>query len=76
METFLVLAFGILTIALWLWVIIDITRSRRTEPLSMTVWFWLVLFFPVIGSILYFLLKDRWSKRRTREFSPTFNKKA
>ncbi|WP_374988012.1 PLDc N-terminal domain-containing protein [Marinoscillum sp. MHG1-6] len=74
MESFVIITFCILTLTLWLWAFIDITRSRRNEPKSTTFWFWLIMFFPVIGSILYFQLKDRWFKSKDREFRPSFNR--
>ncbi|MDW7694319.1 PLD nuclease N-terminal domain-containing protein [Flammeovirgaceae bacterium SG7u.111] len=74
METLFILGFIILAIALWLWAVIDITKSRRKEPWSTTLWFWLIIIFPLIGPILYSQLKDKVFKSRTREFHPTFNK--
>ena len=57
METTLIIGFVTLTIILWFWAIFDITKSRFKEPKMNTIWLLAVLFFPVLGSILYFQLK-------------------
>jgi hypothetical protein len=74
METILMIGFVILTISLWFWAIIDITRSRLKNPNMNTIWLLAVLFFPVLGSILYFQLRKKYVKKEARKFQPNFNK--
>ena len=73
METILITGLIFLIIALWFWAIIDISRSRFKNPTMNTVWLLVVLFFPVIGSILYFLLRKKFVTKKRRKFQPNFN---
>ena len=74
METTLIIGFVILTILLWFWAIIDISRSRFKNPNMNTIWLLAVLFFPVLGSILYFQLRKRFVTKEPRKFQPNFNR--
>jgi len=73
MENTLIVGFVILTIALWIWAIIDISKSRFKNRNMNTIWLLAVLFFPVIGSILYFQLKKEFVTKEPRRFNPNFN---
>ncbi len=75
METLLIIGFVILTIALWFWAIIDITRSRFKNRNMNTVWLLIILFFPVLGSIFYFQLRKNLVAKEPRKFLPNFNRK-
>ncbi|WP_338731387.1 PLD nuclease N-terminal domain-containing protein [Mangrovimonas cancribranchiae] len=74
METTLILGFVILTIILWFWAIIDITRSRFKSPNMNTIWLLAVLFFPVLGSVFYFQLRKKFVTKEPRKFQPNFNR--
>jgi hypothetical protein len=74
MEATLIIGFVILTIILWFWAIMDITRSRFKKPNMNTIWLLSVLFFPVLGSILYFQLRKKYVTKEPRKFQPNFNK--
>lgn len=74
MEIKLIMTLLVLTLILWFWAIIDITRSRFKSQTMNTVWLLLVLFFPLIGSILYFQLKRKLTTKKPRKFNPNFNK--
>lgn len=74
METTLIIGFVILTIVLWFWAIIDITRSRFKKQNLNTIWLLAVLFFPVLGSILYFQLRKKFIRKEPRKFQPNFNR--
>lgn len=65
----------LIAIALWLWfwAINDITRSRFKSPFLSTICLFSVIFFPVIGSILYLLIKRMITKEK-RKFQPNFKK--
>ena len=74
MESTLIFGFVVLAITLWFWAIIDITRSRFNRPNMNTIWLLAVLFFPVLGSILYFQLKKKLVTKDPRKFQPNFNR--
>ena len=61
-----------LSISLWFWAIIDISRSRFKKPIMNTIWLLAVLFFPVLGSILYFQFKKKFVSKKKRKFQPNF----
>ncbi len=64
----------ILTIILWFLTIISITRTRFKNQNSNTVWLIAVLFFPVFGSILYFIMKRKFVLKEPRKFQPKFHR--
>ncbi|MDX6748108.1 PLD nuclease N-terminal domain-containing protein [Polaribacter sp. PL03] len=74
METTLIIGFVILTIILWFWAIMDITRSRFKNRNMNTIWLLAVLFFPVLGSIFYFQLRKKFVTKEKRKFQPNFNR--
>lgn len=74
METIMIIGFIFLSIALWFWAIIDISKSRFKKPIMNTVWLLTVLFFPILGSILYFQFKEKFVSKKKRKFQPNFNR--
>lgn len=74
METIMIIGFIFLSIALWFWAIIDISRSRFKNPIMNTMWLLTVLFFPILGSILYFQFKEKFVSKEKRKFQPNFNR--
>lgn len=66
----------VLAIALWFWAIIDIAKARFINSTMNTVWLLLVLFFPILGSVFYFVLREKYITKETSKFQPKFNKKA
>ena len=73
MGSSLIIGFIIVAIVLWFWAISDITRSRFKLPYMSTVWFLVILFFPVIGSIFYLLFRKKYTTEGPRKFQPKFN---
>ena len=73
MEATLIIGFVILTIILWFWAIMDITRSRFKNRNMNILWLLAVLFFPVLGSIFYFQLRKKFVTKEKRKFQPNFN---
>jgi low temperature requirement protein LtrA len=47
---------GLLPLILWVWVLIDILKSRFETEITKVVWLLVVLLLPVLGLILYLLL--------------------
>lgn len=74
MENNLILIFVFLGLTLWVWAILDITRSRFKSPMMNTIFLLIVLFFPFIGSIVYFILRKNLITTRKRKFQPKFNR--
>lgn len=74
MESILFLIFWILAFLVYFGAIISITRSRFIIPVNRTVWLLIVLFIPVVGSVLYFLNKKKYTTKETRKFQPNFNR--
>ncbi|WP_416376045.1 PLDc N-terminal domain-containing protein [Roseivirga sp.] len=69
----LVPAVLLLTIALWVWALVDLSKSRFKSGRTNLLWLLIILFSPIIGSILYFQLKKGFTERRPRQFEPKFN---
>ena len=50
------IALGIIGFAIWLWALIDVLSSDFVKQSDKTVWIVVILFLPVLGSILYFIM--------------------
>ncbi|WP_394347732.1 PLDc N-terminal domain-containing protein [Mangrovivirga cuniculi] len=48
------------------------TRSRYRNNNQRLIWFFIVLIFPVMGSVIYFLFKRKITLRGRRKFNPDF----
>jgi len=67
---------AVLTVVLWFAAIIDITKSRFKEPYINTISLLIVLFCPVLGSIIYFVVKKHLTTKEPRKFKPNFNRRS
>ncbi len=58
METlgWTLLVLGLITVALWIYAIADILRGSLEGQGSKILWLIIVLFFPIVGVVLYFLV--------------------
>jgi len=56
-EWILVL-FGICLLALPIWAIVDIIRSDFKQPDNRLLWIILIVLLPIIGSIIYYYMRD------------------
>ena len=74
MEKILILVLIFTTVGLWFGAIIDISRSRFKNVNLNTIWLLIVLFFPILGSIFYFLKRKKLITKEPRKFQPNFNK--
>tara|TARA_R110001592_G_scaffold18399_1_gene76382 strand:- start:932 stop:1159 length:228 start_codon:yes stop_codon:yes gene_type:complete len=63
----------LLAIALWVWALVDLSKSRFKSGKDNLLWLLIILFSPIIGSILYFQLKKKFTERHPRQFQPKFN---
>ncbi len=41
---------------LWIWALVDIVKSEFTDSTNKTIWVLVIIFLPVIGSLLYLLI--------------------
>lgn len=48
--------FGLLCLVLWIWALVDIVNARFREDLTKIVWVLIVIFLPVVGTILYYVI--------------------
>lgn len=62
------------TSALWFWAITDMTRSRFKRPVMSTISFLVILFFPILGAILYLILRKKLITKEKRKFQPNFKR--
>lgn len=67
METALIMIFVILTIVLWTWTILDIIKTKFNDSTANIICLLVVLFFPVIGTILYFLFRKKLYNESTEK---------
>lgn len=71
----IILSLGLISaIILWLWALIDLAFSGFKKSRWKTGWLLVIIFFPIMGSILYLLLKEDFKLKRKRKFNPDFNK--
>lgn len=57
METFVwvILTLTIISVILWIWAIFDIIRGGLAGDTSKILWMVVVIIFPILGVILYYL---------------------
>lgn len=72
MKSTLIIGFIIISILLWFWAIIDIAKSKFINSTANTVWLLLVLFFPILGSVFYFILRKKYVTNESRKVKPNF----
>jgi heme/copper-type cytochrome/quinol oxidase subunit 2 len=71
---FIIFTFAVLALILWISAIIDIVRSEFVQCNNQLAFLLIVIFFPVAGSIIYFLMKGRLVVH-DRNFNPDFNRR-
>lgn len=62
MEKYLLISLILLASILWFWAIIDIVKSQFRKPNYNVIWIFVVLFFPILGPIIYFQFKKSFTK--------------
>jgi len=72
MEILFIIVLSVLTLILVFWAIIDIARSRFKDPNKRTIWLIIVIFLPMLGSILYFQLRKKLRTSEKIMFQPKF----
>lgn len=74
MEGILTIGFSGLAIFLWIWAIVDILRSDFKRRGMKTIWIMNVLILPIIGSIIYFQIKNRLVVQKHQLFKSAFRR--
>ncbi|WP_367275353.1 PLD nuclease N-terminal domain-containing protein [uncultured Christiangramia sp.] len=72
MTEILIIILFTLTIILWIWALIDIYKSHFEKRIFKIIWFITVIVFPILGSIIYFQLKNKMTSKQRRKFQPNF----
>ena len=73
MEKIVIFSLIPIMLGLWFWAISDIAKSRFKNTTMNLIWLLIVIFFPVIGSILYLFLRKTQIQKEPRKFNPKFN---
>lgn len=55
----LVAAILLLIPILWIIAILNLVKQEQMESTQKLIWLLIILIFPVLGSVLYFLLRDK-----------------
>lgn len=72
MDKYFILATVGIFIIFWIGALLDLTSSTFKKTKWKLGWLLIILFFPLIGSILYFLLKSEFKSKEKRKFNPGF----
>lgn len=56
-EIIIILFFTVLPLVLLLWALIDIIRSNFKDSTTKLIWIIVVIFVPLVGSILYLVMR-------------------
>ncbi|MHA6280603.1 PLDc N-terminal domain-containing protein [Salinimicrobium sp. CAU 1759] len=72
METFFIFGALFIFILFWVWTLLDLIFSTFRKSRWKFAWILVIIFFPVIGSILYFILRKDFQLKRRRTFQPYF----
>lgn len=55
----LIAAILLLIPILWIIAILNLVKQEQMESTQKLIWLLIILIFPVLGSVLYFLLRDK-----------------
>ncbi|MDT8348050.1 MAG: PLD nuclease N-terminal domain-containing protein [Flavobacteriaceae bacterium] len=66
--------FFLAALGFWIFTIVDIVRSQFKEPNQNILWLLLVILAPIIGIILYWIMKHQFVQKEPRRFNPEFNR--
>lgn len=69
----LAIVFFTVTAALWIWAVINIIGTNFGEPVMKLICIIGVLLLPILGPIVYFLVRNHLIKE-PRKFDPGFNR--
>ena len=58
---------------LWIAALIDLIKTSKETRKPLSFWLPILLFFPILGPILYFMVGRRNTAGQKRSFKPVFN---
>lgn len=73
MGEFVIPALLFAFILFWIWAFLDLSFSTFKKAKWKFAWLLVIIFFPLVGSILYLLLSGEFKAKRRRRFNPGFN---
>ncbi|WP_035696114.1 PLDc N-terminal domain-containing protein [Christiangramia portivictoriae] len=71
MWSIMVILISILVLVLWIWALVDISKTSFDSAAMQVLLILMVLLFPVIGPLVYFQFKRRFTEPG-RKFAPAF----
>ncbi|TQI71307.1 phospholipase D-like protein [Gramella sp. Hel_I_59] len=71
MWSTIIITLIILSLVLWIWALVDILKTRFSSPILQVLLILMIFLFPVIGSLVYFQFKHRFTESE-RSFEPAF----
>lgn len=74
METGLFSTLYLLIAILWIWALADWFRSKFKSLTAQLIWLVVIVAFPVVGSILYFQFRRKFTEGAGRKFQPAFRR--
>lgn len=72
MSKYLIIAFVVAFILFWIWALLDLASSTFKKLNWKLAWLLIILFLPLLGSVLYLLLKRDFKAEKGRNFNPGF----
>lgn len=72
MEDYFLIAFLFLVAVLWTWALIDLFKRVENLPVK-GLWFIAILFFPLIGPVVYFQIGRKRAVGGRRKLRPDFH---
>ena len=72
MSKYIIIAFVVVFILFWIWALLDLASSNFKMTNWKLAWLLIILFFPLLGSILYLLLRKDFKAEKRRSFDPGF----
>ena len=60
-------------IIFWVWALLDLASSTFKKANWKIAWLLVIVCFPVVGSILYLLLRKDFKAQKRADFNPGFN---
>ena len=60
MKTIIIIVLILTSITLWFKAISDISRIKLKGDKNIKIWFLVIFFIPILGAVLYFLMKKKY----------------
>lgn len=73
MTNFMFYGLLVLIAILWLQAITDIVKTTFRHKIYKIIWICIVVFFPIIGSLIYFHFNRKGIRSKRRKFRLNFN---